>query len=69
MTLLNHICHCVCVTVEADFEVSYAQATPSMTAHFLLPADQDVELLFRSPVSCLPACHQAAHNKDNGPNF
>lgn len=49
--------------------IIYAQATPSMTAHFLLPADQDVELSFCSPVSCLPACHQAAHYKDNGPKL
>ena len=31
------------------FEVAYAHATPSDTVHFLLPVDQDVELLAPSP--------------------
>ena len=31
------------VTVEVGFEVLYAQAKPSETAHFLLPLGQDIE--------------------------
>ena len=44
-----------CVTVEVGFEVSYAQAMPSVThSLLLLPADQDTELL-AFPAPCL-AC-------------
>lgn len=45
-----------CVNVEAGFEVSSAQATPSVVQNILLlPADQDVELPVPSPAPCLGA--------------
>lgn len=31
-----------CVTVEAGFEVSYAQVTSSVSVHFLLPLDRSI---------------------------
>ena len=54
MTLLEK-----CVTVGVGFEVSYAEAVPSV-AHslLLLPGDQDVELLALL-ASCQPACCHA----------
>ena len=53
MALLEEVCD----SMEAGFEVLYAQAIPSL-AHslLLLPADQDVELSAPSPAPCLPAC-------------
>jgi hypothetical protein len=56
--------------VEASFELSYAQATPSV-AHSLLmlPVDQDVELLAPSPEPCLPGCCHASCHDDNGQNL
>jgi hypothetical protein len=55
--------------VEAGFEISYAQATPSV-AHtlLLLPGDQEVEFS-ALPAPCLPAhCHASCHD-DNGLNL
>ncbi|MEJ1288623.1 gasdermin C [Cricetulus griseus] len=46
-------CHC-----DLGFEVSYAQASPSVTVHFLLPSGQDTDLSALSPAPCLPACHR-----------
>lgn len=34
----------------------YAQDTPSVSVHFLLPLNQVVELSAPSPAPCLPAC-------------
>ena len=49
-----------CVTVGVGFEVSYAQAMPSVThSLLLLSADQDVELSAPSPAP-FAACHHAA---------
>ena len=39
--------------LEAVFEVSYAQAMPSVTHSLLLPADQDVELTAPSPSAAM----------------
>lgn len=51
----------------AGFEVSYAQAIPSVdTDYFLLPADQEIELSAPSPAPCLPAQCHASHHDDNG---
>jgi hypothetical protein len=46
-----------------SFEVSYAQATPSVAHSFLqLPVDEDVEL--SAPAPCLPAyCHVPPRGK------
>jgi hypothetical protein len=47
------------------FEVSYAQATPSVAdSLLLLPADQDVELSVPFPAPCL-----SAHYGNNGLNL
>jgi hypothetical protein len=49
-----------------DFEVSDAQAMPSV-AHslLLLPADKDVELSAPFPAPYLPAhCHVSCHDDD-----
>ena len=55
--------------MSVGFEVSYAQATPSVTHNlFLLPADQDVELS-APPAPCLPARCHASHHGDNGLNL
>ena len=44
-----------CITVEAGFEVSYAQATPSVAQSLLLLLmNQDVELSNPSPAPSLP---------------
>jgi hypothetical protein len=58
-----------CVIMGSGFEVSYAQAMPSMTHSLLLAVDLDVELSAPSPAPCLPAhCHASCHD-DNGLNF
>ena len=44
--------------MEVGFEVSYAQAMPSVTVHFLLPMDQDVDLLAPSLAPSLPGVHR-----------
>lgn len=51
-------------TVGASFELSDAQATPSVAPSFLLlPVDQDVDLSALSPALCLPAgCHASCHD-------
>jgi hypothetical protein len=56
------------VFLEVDFEVSKAQARPSVSL-FLLPTDPDVELSATSPTSCVPACHHVSHHNDNGLNL
>ena len=53
-----------CVTVGAGFEVSYAQATSSVTERLLLPVGQNVELSAPSTVPCLSACHHV-NNEQN----
>ena len=56
-----------CSTVEAGFEVSYAQATPSVEhSLLLLLVDQDVDLSDSSPAPCLPSCCHACCQADNG---
>jgi hypothetical protein len=55
--------------VGAGFEVSYAQAMPSVAHSLLLPADQDVEISAPSPAPCLPPCCHASHHDDNGLNL
>lgn len=47
--ILVWLCWGKCVTMGASFEVSYAQAIPSFTDHFLLPVCQDIELSALSP--------------------
>ena len=49
------------------FEVSYAQAMPSV-AHslLLLPVDQDVELSAPFPALCLLGSCHVFHHDDNG---
>ena len=44
VALLEEGCHC-----GAGFEVSYAQAMPSVANSFLLPVEQEVELSAPSP--------------------
>ena len=48
----------MCITVWVGFEVSYAQAMPSVEhSLLLLPVDQDVELLVPSlPAHCHVSC-------------
>ena len=46
-----------------DFEVSYAQATPSV-AVFLLPVDPDVGVSTPPSTPCLPAHHHTSHHDD-----
>ena len=53
---LELVCHC-------GFGVSYVQVIASVSVHFLLPADQDVEL----SAPCLP--EHMSHHDDNGLNF
>ena len=56
--------------MEVGFEVSYAQATPSVEQSPLLPlVNQDVELLAPSLAPYLPACCHASHHDDNGLNL
>ena len=46
-----------CVTVEAGFEVSYAQVTFSVSVHFLLAWDQYARTLSNSTMSaCMLPC-------------
>ena len=53
MALLKTVCHCgVC-----GFRPMYAQATPSVSVHFLLPVDQDVGLSAHSPALLLAHFH------------
>ena len=61
-----------CVTMGADFEVSYAQDT----AKCLSPARcrtvkvlQNVGLSATSPAPCLPARHHAPRHDNNGLNL
>jgi hypothetical protein len=55
--------------VGTAFEVSYAQAMPSVAPSLLLmPADQVVELSASSLAPCLVSCVQVAHHDDNGLN-
>jgi hypothetical protein len=62
-------CGLVCgsVSVDVDFEVSYAQAMSSNSL-LLLPVNQGVELL-APPKPCLPVyCHDSCYD-DNRLNF
>ena len=54
------------MSLEAGFQVIYAQAMPTAVhSLLLLPVDQDVELS-APPAPCLPAhCHVSCHG-DNG---
>jgi hypothetical protein len=54
--------------VGVGFEVSCAQATPSVVHSLLLPADQD-ELLALSPTASLPVCYYVSFHEDNRLNF
>jgi hypothetical protein len=47
------------------FEVSDAQARPSSSFFFLLPAVPDVEFSALSPTSSPPKCHHVSHHDDN----
>ena len=58
-----------CASLGVGFEVSDAQARPSVALLFLLPADPDVELSAASPVPCLPTCHHGSHHDNNGLNL
>ena len=49
VVLLEEVCHC-----GVGFEVSYAQDTPSVSVHFLLPMDRDTLTLG----TYLPAYHR-----------
>ena len=52
------------VSLEVGFQVSNAQARPSVFL-FLLPDHLDVELSATSPAPCLPVgCHTSPHNND-----
>jgi hypothetical protein len=63
--MLEEVCHC-----GVDFEVSYAQAMPSV-AHslLLLSVDQDVKLSAPSLAPSLPGYCHASHHDDNGLNL
>ena len=52
-----------------SIDISYAQAMPSVTVHFLLPVDQDAELSVPSPVTCLPTCYHVSCHEYNGLNL
>jgi hypothetical protein len=52
------------VSLSVGFEVSDAQATPSVSL-FLMSADQNVELSATSPMQCLPASHHVSCHDDN----
>ena len=45
MTSLEEVCNCR--------ELIYVQATPSVSVHFLLPSDQEVEFSVTSSAPCL----------------
>ena len=51
------------------FEVSDAQARPSVPLFFLSTADWDVELSAISSAPCLSVCHHASCHDDNGLNL
>ena len=51
------------------FKVSYAQATPSVTVHFLLPTEQDAELSTPPPAPCLHVHETMFHYDGNGLNL
>ena len=52
-----------------DFKVMYAQAMPSVSVHFLLFMDPDVEFSAASPAPHLPECHHASCRDANGLNL
>jgi hypothetical protein len=56
------------MSLEAGFEVSDAQAMPSVTL-FLLPANPDVELSATCVAPCLPVCYHASCHDNNGLNL
>ena len=43
-------------------ELIYIQATPSVSVHFLLPSDQDVEFSVTSSAPCLSHTSKANHD-------
>ena len=56
--------------MEAGFEVSYAQAMPSVEQNLLLlPMNQDVGHAALSPAKCMPACCHVSHHDGNGQNL
>lgn len=56
--------------MEVGFEVSYAQARPSVAGNLvLLSVDQDVELSVLSPAPCLPIYHHVPYRNINGLSF
>ena len=59
----------MCFTVKVAFEVSYAQAMPSVAGSLpLLSLDQDIELP-ALPAPCLPSYHYVSYQDDYGLNF
>ena len=52
VALLVEVCHCG--------GIIYAQAMPSVSEYFLIPAGQDVGLTAPSPAPGLPALHHVA---------
>ena len=70
VALLEQVWSCwrKCVTVGVGFEVSYAEAMPSV-AQSPIAEDQDAELSAPSPVPCLPVWNHDSHYDDNRLNF
>ena len=58
-----------CVSLRVGFEDIYAQATPSVSSHFLLPTEQDAELSTPPPAPCLHLHETMSHYDDNGLNL
>lgn len=57
VALLEYVWPCwkECITVDIGFDISYAQANPSVTVDFLLPGYQLLaSTLFSSMLSCSP---------------
>jgi len=61
VALLEEVCHC-----EVSFEVSYAQALPSVEHSLLLPLDEEPSA---PPTPSLPAHHCASHSGNNTLNL
>ena len=56
------------MSLEADLDVSNAQARPSFSI-FLLPMDPNVELSTTSSAPWLPVCHDAPCHDEKGLNL
>jgi hypothetical protein len=54
------------VSVGAGFDVSYAQATPSVAHSLLIPEELSAQSVC---LSCLPGCCHASYHDDNGLNL